>query len=540
MENQHLTLRNIFFNSIEAFADRPLFSFAGATPLDYKLFGQLTQQFVSLFDKAGLQEGSKIAILSGNMPHWPIAYFAATISSRVAVPILPDFTAFEIANILEHSEAKALVVSQKLKYKIPEHLLQSLPLVVCMDTLEVLSIHPATPYTTQDPTPESLAAIIYTSGTSGTSKGVMLSHRNLCAEMDMIYKLFPVVPSDVFLSILPLSHVYECTIGMLYPFCYGASVFYLDGAPTPTLLLPALQEVKPSVMLSVPLIVEKIYKNKIRPTFTKNFFLQLLYSFHPIRRMLHKIAGKRLLKTFGGNLRFFGVGGSKLDAVVECFLKDAGFPYAIGYGLTETAPLIAGAIPGKVKFQSTGPALDQVEVRIVGQNKHGIGELQVKGENVMMGYYKAPELTASVFTPDGWFRTKDLVKMDEWGNISIMGRQDNMIVGPNGENIYPEEIEAVINEHDLVLESLVAQIKGKMVAIVHFNYPQIEAWHQFREEAGKNMSERVEKLKTELKTYINERVNKFSKIAEIIEQPTPFEKTAIQKIKRFLYLQKTA
>ena len=536
MHNNSVTLKNRFLDSIQAFPDRPLFAFTHGDPITYNQFSQCTHQLISYFDNAGLEKGAKIAILGGNMPHWPVAYFAAVTSSRVAVPILPDFTAFEIANILEHSEAKALIVSQKLKYKVPGHLLQQIPLVVCMDTLELLSAHPAASCTPTDPEPEDLAAIIYTSGTSGTSKGVMLSHHNLCSQLDMIYHLFPIHPDDVFLSVLPLSHAYECTIGMLYPVFYGASVRYLDGMPTPALLMPALQQVKPSIMLSVPLIVEKIYKNRIRPTFTKNFFMQLIYSFHPVRRLLHKVAGKQLLANFGGNLRFFGIGGSKLDGVVEHFLRDAGFPYAIGYGLSETAPLIAGAVPGKVNFQSTGPALQGLEVRIAQPNKHHIGELQVKGPIVMMGYYKEPILTASVFTPDGWFRTKDLARIDKKGNITIMGRKDNMIIGPSGENIYPEEIEAVINEHDLVLESLVALVKGKMVAMVHFNYPQIEAWHQFREETIKNMGERVDKLKNELREYINERVNKFSRIAEIIEQPIPFEKTATQKIKRFLYV----
>jgi len=340
-EQYHPTLKSRFTHSIESFSDRPLYSFIGKEALSYRQFGELTQQLISHFDRAGIAGGDKVAILGNNMPHWAVAYFAAVTSSRTAVPILPDFAAFEIANILEHSEAKVLVVSNRLKYKVAEHLLQKMSLVICMDTLEIERILPAEPVITEEPTPDTLAAIIYTSGTSGTSKGVMLSHRNLSSNLEMIFKLFPIRPSDVFLSILPLSHAYECTIGMLYPFCYGASAQYLDGAPTPSLLMPALQQAKPSIMLSVPLIVEKIYKNKIRPTFTKNFFLQLIYSFHPIRRMLHKIAGKKLLQTFGGNLRFFGVGGSKLDGVVERFLKDAGFPYAIGYGLSETAPLIA-------------------------------------------------------------------------------------------------------------------------------------------------------------------------------------------------------
>ena len=530
------TLKSRFLYGINTFSDYPLFSFVGKEAISYQQFGALTQQLISLFDQAGFPEGAKIAILGSNMPHWPVAYFAALCSSRVAVPILPDFTPFEIANILEHSEAKALIISNKLKYKVPDHLLRQIPLVVNMDTLEVLSMHPAPSCTTSDPKPETLAAIIYTSGTSGSSKGVMLSHGNICSNVEATYLLFSIKPSDVFLSILPLSHAYECTLGMLYPFCYGASVQYLDGAPTPSLLMPALQQAKPSVMLSVPMIVEKLYKSKIRPTFTKNFFMRLLYSFAPVRRLLHKIAGKKLLQFFGGNLIFFGIGGSKLDVMVERFLKEARFPYAIGYGLSETSPLVAGTIPGKEKVRSTGPTINGVQVRISKPDKHHIGEIQVKGPNVMMGYFKDPELTAAAFTPDGWFKTKDLAKIDHKGYVTIMGREDNMIIGPSGENIYQEEIEAVINEHDLVLESLVAKIKGRMVAMVHFNYPQLEAWEQLRDEAVKSVGDLVEKLKNELKEYINERVNKFSRITEIIEQPFPFEKTATQKIKRFLYV----
>ena len=529
------TLKEQYLYSIQNFAQRPAFSFVGKTPMSYSQFDESSQKLISVFDKFGIAEGDKVALLGSNMPHWPVAYWATVISSRVIVPILPDFTAFEIVNILEHSEAKVLFISNKLMYKVPEHMLQKLSLVICLDSFELLSSKPTSACTTTDPQPNTLASIIYTSGTSGTSKGVMLSHRNLCAQMGMSYSLFPVNANDVFLSILPLSHAYECTIGMLYPFANGSSVVYLDGMPTPNLLMPALLEVRPTLMMSVPLIVEKIYKNKIRPKFTGNFFMQMLYSFQPVRRLLHKIAGKKLVALFGGRLRFFGIGGSKLDGMVERFLRDAGFPYAIGYGLSETAPLLAGAVPGIVPFRSTGPKLEGLDMRIANPDKHGIGEIQVKGPNVMQGYYKDADMTESVFTADGWFRTKDLGKISRQGNLYIKGRLDNMILGPSGENIYPEEIEAVINEHDLVLESLVKQVKGRMVAMVHFNYPQIEAWHQFREETVKNMGERVEKLKVELMEYINERVSKFSRVAEIIEQSVPFEKTATQKIKRFLY-----
>jgi long-chain acyl-CoA synthetase len=351
----------------------------------------------------------------------------------------------------------------------------------------------------------------------------------------MANKLLPIFREDVFLSILPLSHAYECSLGLILPLSRGAQVVYLHGAPTPSLLLPALTQVRPTIMLSVPLIVEKIYKNKIRPMFTKTWITQFLYSISFIRRALHKVAGKKLCQTFGGNLRFFGIGGSKLDGVVEKFLADAGFPYGIGYGLTETSPLLAGAIPGKVKWQSTGPKLPDIEMKILNPNHKKIGEIVVKGPNVMSGYYKDPVTTASCFTEDGWFRTKDLGYIDKNGNLYIKGRKDNMMVGANGENIYPEEIEATINEHDMVLESLVVNTKGKLVAMVHFNYEQIEKLHTFNEEAEVNMTQRVEEVKKELMEYVNSRVNKSSKILEILEQSSPFEKTATQKIKRYLY-----
>ncbi|MDD2491070.1 MAG: AMP-binding protein [Bacteroidales bacterium] len=531
-----LSLADIFAKSLADFKDRDAFSTIKKEKLTYRQFGDRVEILTQIFNNHGLKKGEKIAILGNNMPNWGVSYFAVTTSARVSVPILPDFTAFEIANIIEHSEASAIVVSEKLQYKLSKALLERFSLVVIMDTLEVSKSNSEVEQIINDfPEPSDIATIIYTSGTSGTSKGVMLTHRNLVSQNYMANKLMPMFKEDVFLSILPLSHAYECSLGLILPFSRGAQVVYLEGAPTPSLLLPALSEVKPTIMLSVPLIVEKLYKNKIRPIFTKNWIMQFLYSIHFIRRGFHKVAGKKLCQTFGGRLRFFGIGGSKLDGVVEKFLTDAGFPYSIGYGLTETSPLLAGAIPGKVTWQSTGPHLPDLEMKILNPNKKGIGEILVKGPNVMEGYYKDPDTTASCFTDDGWFRTKDLGYIDKKGNLFIKGRKDNMIVGPNGENIYPEEIEAVINEHDLVLESLVLNIKGKLTAIVHYNYEQIEKLHTFSEEAVVNMEQRVSEVKKELIEYVNDRVNKSSRILDIIEQTIPFEKTATQKIKRYLY-----
>lgn len=530
------TLLELFNNSVELYSSKIAFSTDGKESLSYQEVSKRRAIIEDIFKKNGINTSDKVAILGGNMPNWAVSYLSVTSLNRVAVPILPDFTAFEIVNILEHSESKALIVSAKLEYKIPEHLKEKLTLIVRMDDLNILKSSDIAANAEEFiPKPEDIASIIYTSGTSGASKGVMLSHANLIAQTKMSGELFPIVPDDIFLSILPLSHAYECSIGMLFPFANGSSVVYLDGAPTPSLLMPALRSVKPTIMLSVPLIVEKIYKVKIRPIFTKHLVLRLLYSISFIRRLFHKAAGKKLLETFGGNLRFFGIGGSRLDGVVEKFLSDAGFPYAIGYGLTETSPLLAGAIPERVKWQSTGPALKGIEMKIINQNRDNIGEIVVKGPNVMVGYYKEEDITKQAFTSDGWFITKDLGYLDKDGYLFIKGRKDNMIVGSNGENIYPEDIETILNEYDLVLESLVYEKRGKLIAKVHLNYDEIKEGEQFIGLGTNTLTEKVAKVKLDLLTYVNDRVSKSSKISEIIEQTVPFEKTATQKIKRYLY-----
>lgn len=539
LDNNIKTLYDIFLNSIQEFKERPAFSYAGESAGTYEVFGSNTNSLSMLLSQNGIKSGDKVAILGANMPNWALSYFSIISMGAVAVPILPDFTAFEIVNIIEHSEANSLIVSSKLEYKIPDGLRDKLQLIVGMDNLEVISSKKQiedNEIEIERPESKDLAAIIYTSGTSGAPKGVMLSHSNLVAQTKMSQELFPINEHDIFLSILPLSHAYECSIGMLFPFSQGSAVMYLSGAPTPSLLMPALKVVKPTVMLSVPLIVEKIYKLKIRPLFTKNFFLRVLYSVRLIRRVLHKIAGKKLLETFGGNLRFFGIGGSRVDGAVERFLSDAGFPYAIGYGLTETSPLLAGAIPGNVKWQSTGPVLKGVQMKILNPNENKIGEIVVKGPNVMSGYYKDPQNTEAAFTPDGWFRTKDLGYLDKDGFLYIKGRKDNMIVGTSGENIYPEDIESIINEFDLVLESLVLEKKGKLIAKVHFNYDEIKNGEYFiAESSNLSYEEKLTKIKKEVLDFVNDRVSKSSKIAEVTEQPAPFEKTATQKIKRYLY-----
>lgn len=539
LENNIKTLYDIFMTSIKEFSERPVFSISGGDTITYDQFGSKVNSLATILAGNGIKKGDKVAVLGASMPNWPISYFATISITALVVPILPDFTAFEIANVIKHSGAKALVVSSRLGYKVSKNLRERLQLVINMDKLDIISSKSQVETSSVEierPTSEDLATIIYTSGTSGASKGVMLTHSNLVAQVEMSKWLFPINRYDTFLSILPLSHAYECSIGMLYPVSQGSCVVYLNGAPTPSLLMPALSQVKPTIMLSVPLIVDKIYKLKIRPLFTKNLFLRVLYSIRIIRRVLHRIAGKKLLETFGGNLRFFGVGGSKLDGAVEQFLLDAGFPYAIGYGLTETSPLLSGAAPGNVKWQSTGQALKGVQMKIINPNSKNIGEIVVKGPNIMKGYYKDPKNTEKAFTPDGWFRTNDLGYIDKDGFLFMKGRKDNMIVSGNGENIYPEEIESVINDFDLVMESLVIEKKGKLIAKVHFNYDEIKNGdYLISDSAALSYKEKLDKIKRELLEFVNDRVNKSSKIAQIEDQLAPFEKTATQKIKRFLY-----
>jgi long-chain acyl-CoA synthetase len=343
--------------------------------------------------------------------------------------------------------------------------------------------------------------------------------------------------TDKFLSVLPLSHTYENTIGLIFPMTRGACIYYLGKVPTPSVLLPALQVIKPTIMLTVPLIIEKIFRNRIKPKFTGNIFLRFAIHIPYIRKKINIVAGKKLMETFGGELRFFGIGGAKLNKTVEKFLIEAKFPYAIGYGLTETSPLLAGSNPGNFRLQSAGPAIEGIELIIHNPDTiTGEGEIWAKGPNVMKGYYKEPGLTQEIITADGWLKTGDLGAFDNDGFLYIKGRIRNMIVRSGGENIFPEEIESVMNNFRHVADSLVLDQKGKLVAKINFNREEIKEHHRHLKEANADYIEHeIEKLRIEIQTYVNHRVNKFSQIQEVIIMPEAFEKTATQKIKRYLY-----
>ena len=534
------TLYEVLHNSLKQFSTRTAFSLWRGAEVTYSEVGSRVAQIQEMLADADIQPGDRVAILSSSVPNWGVAYFAITAAGYVVVPIMPDFTSEDIDRIIEHSETKALFVSDRLFSKLSKQTAEKLNIVIRTKNLGVIAQNvKGGKGSSRTPQPEDLAAIIYTSGTTSQPKGVMLTHYNLCAQLEMIDKLFMVYPTDIFLSILPLAHTYECTIGLILAFYHGSHVVYLDKAPTVSTLLPALKEVRPTIMLTVPLIIEKIYRGAVLKKFTSSAFMRALYKVGFIRRMLHRMAGKKLTKTFGGRVRFFGIGGAKLDPTVEQFLLDAKFIYDIGYGLTETAPLLAGAVDGMLRLGSTGPLLEGVEGRIEKPNEQGIGELVVKSPSQMVGYYKNPEATAAVFTEDGWFRTGDLACFDKDGWLYIKGRLKNMILGPSGENIYPEDIESVLNQHVFINESLVTEHEGRLVALVNFDKEAIAARYQELMEGWEEKKMEWGQLRTQImadiKEWINARVNRNSRITEVVEEEEEFVKTPSKKIRRFMY-----
>ena len=534
------TLYEILHESVKSFSERIAFSLWRGGSYTFKQVGEKVAEVQELLRSAGLKKGDKVVLLSSNMPNWGVCYFAITTGGYTVVPVLPDFTSSDIDRIVEHSEAKALCVSDKLYTKVSKGVSEKLNIVIRTKNLSVLSQNVKEEGELTVPQPDDLAAIIYTSGTTSQPKGVMLTHYNLSSQMWLIDPLYLVREDDVFLSVLPMAHTYECTIGLILAFHHGAHVVYLDKAPTVSILLPALAEVRPTVMLTVPLIIEKIFKGSVKKKFTSSAFMRALYGVGFIRRYLHRIAGKKLAKTFGGRLRFFGIGGSKLDPEVEQFLLDAKAVYDIGYGLTETAPLLAGAVDDMVRLGSTGPILKGIEYRLENVDEGtGIGELVVKSPSQMVGYYKNPEATAAAFTEDGFFRTGDLCCFDKDGWLYIKGRSKNMILGPSGENIYPEDIENVLNSHVFISESVVTEHEGKLVALVHFDTDAIEARYADMAETWRKKKHEFalfkEDLMRDIKQYVNERVNRYSMVSEVVEEEQEFEKTATKKIRRYLY-----
>ena len=528
------TLGKLYEYCTTFFENRPMSEMLG-TDLKYTYgsFRHKCDDLSRYLSRYGIGAGDRVAILSTNTPNWTVAMFSLVAFGRVAVPILPDSSENEITNILTHSGCKAIYIHKRFLPKLSAEIQKKLKLVIDIDDFSVIS-RDDDAFTcdgrTCTPQPDDLAALIYTSGTTGNAKGVMLSHKNLCCNIIIASKTQKTNEKDVWLSILPMAHTYELSLGVLYPMYAGAKVVYLQKPPTASILLVALKKVRPTIMLSVPLIIEKIYKASILPTIQKSRVLKWMH--RNMAGLLYWFVGMRLKNTFGGRIKFFGIGGAKLNPAVEKFLKKARFNYAIGYGMTECAPLICTAGVKQTHVGTTGGAAYGVDVKLINVNPEtGEGEIVVKGDNVMLGYYRDPERTKSVFTEDGWFKTNDLASVDEKGRYSIKGRLNNMILGPSGENIYPEEIEKVINDIEGVDESLVVERDGKLVALVQLNKNVLD-WNQETED---QFFEKLEARKQAILNFVNKKVNRSSKVAGVEVVKEPFEKTATQKIRRFKY-----
>ena len=542
--------------SAAKYDSRPALSMVVGSVYTYRDFERLSRGIAQALASNGIKKGDRVALLAENSPQWVIAWFGIVRAGAIVVPILNDFMPKQIANIIQHSGAKIVFASNKLKAKLveispePEIWDVSKDFEPSADSVELPAVEA-----------DDLAMVVYTSGTTGISKGVMLSHRNILSNAIACKSIITLRRTDRLLSILPLAHTYEFTIGMVIPLLYGAHIFYLDRPPSASALLPALKAVRPTIMLSVPLVIEKVYQSGIAPELNG----MKLYKNKLMRPLILRIAGMKLKKTFGGHLRFFGIGGAPLAAEVEEFLKKAHFPYAIGYGLTETAPLIAGCAPKATFLRSTGPVLKGVELRIANpKTSTGEGEIQARGPNIFKGYWKDEARTKEAFTEDGWFCTGDLGSIDNKGRLFVRGRLKTLILGASGENIYPEEIESILNQMPEVEESLVVEEEDGLTALVCLKsevLDNIGARLQDHLDAVGDLGSRVgqaiaqaeksvtgsvnqaltdtekaiERLLENIRKEANSRLAAFSRIQRVKLHPEPFEKTPTQKIKRFLY-----
>ena len=556
------TFQALLQNSLVKFADRPALALVGQNPITYKQLSEKTQDIAKMLIGLGLKPKQKIAIFSSGRPEWGESYFAIVNYGMIAIPLLPDFSKTEVAAILDHCGVDAIIIADKLYDRIKD-LNDKLPkIIIKIEDFTLISENGRgiddfkdIELPQIDVKEEDTASIIYTSGTTGRSKGVELTHKNLIWTAIQGQTMHRVNKMDRCLSFLPLSHVYEFTIGFTMQMLNGSVVYYLGKPPVVSAMLPAFAKIQPTIVCSVPLVMEKIYKSKVKPLFEKNAFTKFITKIPPVRKIVSRLAGEVLKKTFGGHLVFFGIGGAKVDPVVEKFMKEARFPYAIGYGLTETSPLLAGSgtnitLPGTI-----GEILEGVDLKIANPDpKTGIGEVVAKGPNVMSGYYKDPVLTKEAFTTkedscgEGYFKTGDLgciQKKKGLYRLSLKGRSKNMILGPSGENIYPEDIEFVLNQHPLVSESLVVEDDNGLVALVQVDEDKVNEEAQRRlniaglnNELKRDLAYQREKILNEIQFFVNSKVNKSSHVGKV-EEVSKFEKTASQKIKRYLYNRKT-
>ncbi len=502
-----------------------------------------------LFEKTGIKEGDKITIFTTNSARWANTFLAINTSGAVAVPLLSDFTPEAVCHLVDHSESIVLFTDKhswesldkskmpNLRYavNVPDWTLlwsadDSVAGIFANLDADFKQKYPGfgpddVKYHIADPT--KLAVINYTSGTTSAPKGVMLRYECFSASIDFAIRHIPASSKDSIVSMLPMGHIYGMVFEFMYPLCFGVTVYYLGKTPAASTLLKAVADVKPYLIITVPLVMEKVYKSSIKPVLDK-WYMKVLTAIPGISNLIYKAIVKKLIAAFGGNVQQFIMGGAALNPDVERVFRKMGLPYTVGYGMTEAAPLLAYTQPWNFVPGSCGLKVDSAEVRIDSEDPENItGEIQAKGTNICSGYFNNPEASKDLFTKDGFLRTGDLGVMDAKGNIFIKGRCKTMILSANGQNIYPEEIEAAINSMDFVLESLVVDRSSKLVALVRFDNDAIKA-------KGLTALD-INDLPEVIRNKVNRNLPAYSQIAKVEEKRDTFDKTPKGSIKRFLY-----
>ena len=528
--------------------DKPALNTIGGDSFTYAQMATDIARFHIVFEAAGFKKGEKIALCANNGARWGFAYLAVNTYETVIVPILAEFTPDSVMGLVNHSESVALFTNANRWAKMDPEKMPAIKVVFDVDNWNILFCRDAKieetvnnldqlfaqkypkgfgPEDVVFPTDnwDELSTINYTSGSTGDPKGVMLTYRNFSATVDYSQRNVPA--GDKMVSMLPMAHMYGLVIEFLYPLCNGTSIYWMGKAPTPATLLKAFADVKPYLLVTVPLVMEKIYKSKVKPTLEKPL-IKFLTKIPLLNNIIYNKVKDGLIQAFGGNVQEFIMGGAALNPEVERLFKRIKFPYLVGYGMTEACPLLAYEHWTKYEAGSCGKAVDCAEVRIDSDDpQHVVGEIQARGENIMKGYFKNPEATANAFTDDNWLRTGDLGIMDAEGNIFIRGRSKNMILGPSGQNIYPEELEAVVNNQPYVMESVVVERGGKLVALVFLDEQSI-AKALLDNEAKAEIPENI-------KLGANRQLPGYSQIAKVELMDKPFEKTPKMSIRRFLY-----
>lgn len=547
MVKERKSLGSIYTDAFRDYWDLNLFADYGGEDVTYGDVAQSIQTFKVIFAKAGLQTGEKVAIYGRNSTNWAKAFLATMAYGAVIVPILPDFMPENVHNIVEHSEAKFLFADKSLYNNLDKSKLVGIEGCISIDDFSILECKTNALQSLSDEArvlmhgdrikkeefffvekePEELQILSYTSGSVGFSKGVMIPARSLLSNILYAQDHMPLKPQDPIVSVLPMAHLFGLSFEFLFPITMGCHITFLTKAPSPQVLLKAFKEKRPSLIFFVPLVIEKIYKKQILPTLKKPL-IKILLAFPGINSIIYKKTKETLTESFGGNFVEVVIGGAALSSEVEEFLRKVKFPFTVGYGMTECGPLISYAAWDETRAHSSGKLVDRMEVRIESDYPYKtVGEIQVKGENVMLGYYKNDDANANTFTDDGWFRTGDLGIIDKDNFIYIKGRLKNMLLGSSGQNIYPEELETRLNNMPYVLECVIIQRDLKLVALV---YPDKEAM-----EKENITDEALPALMEENRKVFNHHVAKHDRLSEIQIVSKEFVKTPKKNIKRFLY-----